>query len=689
MVLHAAQDRLTRDQILYVCCDGATVPSRGPSRVVGILKTGDKNLFIARSRNVSNTSSNTSPIEMEPRCVLDFYVHESAQRRGIGGALFDHFLRRENKNPARLAYDRPSEKLFAFLAKNFSLTKYQPQTNNFVVFDAYFAVKPRPASAAKELRKLTQGRGVGLAAAARAKAAAARAARQEAEKEKTQTSFVRDAVATTTHGTARMYYGRPPSHTSAARRGVRSVATSSIPIVPDQSHSVELGGRAETFRASSETPNREIAPRDSNRRFAERRDSERETRRRARDAESAGAETTSRGSSPSLYSSGDRGIIGDRAYGATLSPPAPRHVPRPPRRATPPGRIERLLETNGDSSSNDASDDFSRNSRGGASLDSGVGGESKRSFSSRGEVSVASSSRGSSRDLIKTRSETLKQGETFRRDQPNPNPPSLRGNSYASFVRGVREMGREGARGPRVANPPASSRAMANFGDAASDGGGVVPLEDTSPIRRGEYGQWRAPKEGYYRARAFVKTRRAPTYHYASTQAPFLSSVGGGVARRPDQTGRFADAPNEPPSFALRRLSVRAQGPSDEDHRYPASLNDARSRSVVHDKHSYGAQQNVFLARRAAFERAEAQARGDVRFGDFRIPENDDDARSARFRRDSARAHMRAGYRLGPLYGERRDYGADALTRRARQSDAPRAEPELVRVGRRAMGETL
>jgi hypothetical protein len=109
---------------------------------------------------------------------------------------------------------------------------------------------------------------------------------------------------------------------------------------------------------------------------------------------------------------------------------------------------------------------------------------------------------------------------------------------------------------------------------------------------------------------------------------------------------------------------------------------------VVHDDYSYGAQQNVFLARRAAFERAEAQARGDVRFGDFRIPENDEEARSARFRRDSARARG-AGYRLGPLYGERRDYGADALTRRARQSDAPRAEPELVRVGRRAMGETL
>ena len=664
---------------MYVCCDGATVPSRGPSRVVGILKTGDKNLFITRRNTFSNTSN--APIEMEPRCVLDFYVHESAQRRGIGGALFDHFLRHENKNPARLAYDRPSEKLFAFLAKNFSLTKYQPQTNNFVVFDAYFAVAPRPASAAKELRKLTQGRGVGLAAAARAKAAAARAARQEAEKKKTQMPFTRDA-ASTAHGTARMY-GRPPSHTSA--RDVRSIGTSSIPIVPNQlkSRAVEPG-RAET-RASSETPNREIA-RDSGRREirAERRDSEREIGSRPRDAEKAenAQETTSRGSSPSLYSSGDR-IIGDRRdSGATLSPPEslnpkpPRHVPRPPRRATPPG-MERLV-TNGDSP-NDASS-FSKVSRS-ASLDSEPHsfGESKRSFSSRGEVSVASiSSRGSA--SARASEETLKRDETFRRDRPNPNPnpPSLRGNSYASFVRGVREMGREDARGV-VAN--------------ASDGGGVVPLEDESAnrIRRGEYGQWRAPKEGYYRARAFVKTRRAPTYHYKSTHAPFLSSETGGVARLPDQTGRFANAPErEPPSFALRRLVGPRRTPSDENYK----KNDARSRSDAYDSYdsynSYGAQQNVFLARRAAFERAEAQARGDVRFGDFRISENDEDARSARFRRDEHFARARgAGYRLGPLYGERRDYGADALTRRARQSDAPSAEPELVRVGRRAMGETL
>jgi GNAT superfamily N-acetyltransferase len=118
---------------------------------LGVLKTGDKNLFIHRG-------GASTPIEMEPRCVLDFYVHETAQRRGIGALLFAFFLRDENKHPARLAYDRPSEKFLAFLAKHHGLVKYQNQTNNFVVFDAYFAVKPRPASAAREAKKLVRGK---------------------------------------------------------------------------------------------------------------------------------------------------------------------------------------------------------------------------------------------------------------------------------------------------------------------------------------------------------------------------------------------------------------------------------------------------------------------------------------------------------------------------------------------------
>jgi alpha-tubulin N-acetyltransferase 1 len=47
-------------------------------------------------------------------------------------------LQCENANPAKLGYDRPSEKLIGFCGKHFGLKKFTPQNNNFVVFDAYW-----------------------------------------------------------------------------------------------------------------------------------------------------------------------------------------------------------------------------------------------------------------------------------------------------------------------------------------------------------------------------------------------------------------------------------------------------------------------------------------------------------------------------------------------------------------------
>ena len=142
--------------------------------MLGILKVGCKNLFVTRF-------DDDRVVEIEPCCVLDFYVHEAAQRGGIGGELFHHFLAAETQVPARLAYDRPSPKLLAFLAKRFHLRAHKPQNNNYVVFRDYWRVGPRPASAAKAAMKEMGGRG-GLAAAARAKAAAARAAAAEARR---------------------------------------------------------------------------------------------------------------------------------------------------------------------------------------------------------------------------------------------------------------------------------------------------------------------------------------------------------------------------------------------------------------------------------------------------------------------------------------------------------------------------
>ncbi|CDW90312.1 alpha-tubulin n-acetyltransferase [Stylonychia lemnae] len=110
------------DNKLYVMIEGKTCQ--------GILKVGKKNLFI---RNESGQMT-----EIKPLCVLDFYVHESMQRNGIGKQLFERMLQVEKVNPQRLGYDRPSEKLLSFLAKHYHLKRYVPQANNFVVYSQYF-----------------------------------------------------------------------------------------------------------------------------------------------------------------------------------------------------------------------------------------------------------------------------------------------------------------------------------------------------------------------------------------------------------------------------------------------------------------------------------------------------------------------------------------------------------------------
>lgn len=57
----------------------------GKGAAVGILKIGPKRLFVYDSLGRQH--------EMEPVCVLDFYVHESRQRMGCGKKLFEYFLK--------------------------------------------------------------------------------------------------------------------------------------------------------------------------------------------------------------------------------------------------------------------------------------------------------------------------------------------------------------------------------------------------------------------------------------------------------------------------------------------------------------------------------------------------------------------------------------------------------------------
>ncbi len=99
-------------------------------QVEGILKVGSKNLFHRDGAGRCH--------EMAPTCILDFYVHESVQRKGVGKSLFQKMLDSEKVQPHKLAYDRPSPKLLGFLKKHYRLTDYIPQNNNFVVFNDYF-----------------------------------------------------------------------------------------------------------------------------------------------------------------------------------------------------------------------------------------------------------------------------------------------------------------------------------------------------------------------------------------------------------------------------------------------------------------------------------------------------------------------------------------------------------------------
>ena len=103
------------------------------TKALALLKTGTKSLFL--------TGGGMNQIN--PRCVLDFYVHESLQRQGVGNRIFEYMIEYEGLPAHKFAYDRPSPKLLGFLRKHYNLTSYSPQANNFVIFDEYYGAKSK------------------------------------------------------------------------------------------------------------------------------------------------------------------------------------------------------------------------------------------------------------------------------------------------------------------------------------------------------------------------------------------------------------------------------------------------------------------------------------------------------------------------------------------------------------------
>ncbi|KAG5885152.1 hypothetical protein JTB14_037601 [Gonioctena quinquepunctata] len=107
--------------------------NNGKGAVTGMLKTGSKGLYVF--------DRDGHHYQVSPPCVLDFYIHESRQRTGLGKKLFEYMLEKEQIEPVKLAIDRPSDKFLGFLNKHYSLNSPVKQMNNYVVFDGFF---PKP-----------------------------------------------------------------------------------------------------------------------------------------------------------------------------------------------------------------------------------------------------------------------------------------------------------------------------------------------------------------------------------------------------------------------------------------------------------------------------------------------------------------------------------------------------------------
>ncbi|PRP88593.1 adaptor-related protein complex 2, sigma 1 subunit [Planoprotostelium fungivorum] len=189
------------DHRLYLfCSEDRTVD--------GMIKTGRKKLFVSNHQQVI--------AEIEPNCILDFYVVESKQRSGVGKKLFDNVLK-----PHRLAYDRPSPKFVPFLKKHFGLSTFTPQANNFVVFHEYWTRGPsitQVKSSAAPKRARTPIKQI--------ERVAATVKGDEREERGLECRTSVDATAPPPHGKLLVLESK---HGTELARGTRSPSSSSIP----------------------------------------------------------------------------------------------------------------------------------------------------------------------------------------------------------------------------------------------------------------------------------------------------------------------------------------------------------------------------------------------------------------------------------------------------------------------------
>ncbi|CAB3226480.1 unnamed protein product [Arctia plantaginis] len=128
VITTAEKMRNSPDNTLFLLKDSLT--NQGHGALIGLLKVGYKKLYLFDPRNKVR--------EVEPLCVLDFFITQDHQRIGYGRVLFDYMLQALEVHPYELAIDGPSTKMEQFLAKNYGIDNLLRQNNNFAVAAQFF-----------------------------------------------------------------------------------------------------------------------------------------------------------------------------------------------------------------------------------------------------------------------------------------------------------------------------------------------------------------------------------------------------------------------------------------------------------------------------------------------------------------------------------------------------------------------
>ncbi|MES1904937.1 MAG: Alpha-tubulin N-acetyltransferase 1 [Paramarteilia canceri] len=143
-------DKLDQDTQLFIILDPNQSPMHKntirPEAFGGFARISKRRLFLL-APNLSSgkeKSSGLPYIQMNPKCLCDFYVKEKLQRNGLGVCLIQAALRFYTEKEKRsvqiheLAFELPSEALTTFLSTKFFLTEPTMHPNSFVVYPNFF-----------------------------------------------------------------------------------------------------------------------------------------------------------------------------------------------------------------------------------------------------------------------------------------------------------------------------------------------------------------------------------------------------------------------------------------------------------------------------------------------------------------------------------------------------------------------